>query len=154
MTLTQKLWQLMSCLVLYTLQQENGKMGSSTHVLTGTCSWRHHSQSETNSARIQRRCQRPNYCVFLCFGEMKCGFRPLVAIERLEAGQDASRQKSTSLNDANSTALKGKLFSPQAYETSHISPISLRLMTYFPVIITEIGHYYIKCSHFAVSGID
>lgn len=76
-----------------------------------------------------------------------------MVMERLEAGQDASRQKSTSVNGADSAALKGKLFSPQTHETSHVSPISLRLMTYSPVIKTEIGHYYIKCSHFALSGV-
>lgn len=84
---------------------------------------------------------------------MTYGCRALVVVERLEEGQDASRQKSTSLNDADSAALKGELFSSQTHETSHISPISLRLMTYSPVIKPEIGHYYIKCSHFAVSGV-
>jgi len=54
----------------------------------------------------------------------------------LEAGQDASRQINTSLNNANSPALKGELFSPQTCEPSHIWSTSLRLMTYSPLIKT------------------
>lgn len=92
---------------------------------------------------------------FLCSDAVRCECIALVVVEQLDgnAGQDASRQKNTSLKSADSAALKGELFSPQTHETSPFSPISLRLMSYSPVIKTEIGHYYIKCSHFAVSSV-
>lgn len=57
------------------------------------------------------------------------------------------------LKDADPAALKDLLFSPQTHGTSLISPLSLRLMTDSPVIKTEIGHYYIKCSRFAVLSV-
>lgn len=84
---------------------------------------------------------------------MRCVFRALIVLERLEGGAGRWLTENIILNNADPAALEGQLFSPQTHSTSLISPISLRLMTDSPVIKTEIDHYCIKCSNFSALSV-
>lgn len=61
-------------------------------------------------------------------------------------------RKILSLKSADSAALKGVIFSPDPWNLPFLTHI-IKTNAILSLIKTEIGHYYIKCSHFAVSSV-